>query len=248
MRPGPWSQGSHHRRRIGTVRIVNHVPRHDAPLAGSIRPSLSGEALQAQTASEVGLILNAMTFAPVDLIPAATALLSAGFGAYVGGRAGDTNRRKKESDARRSEAAKDCLQRFKHLRELLTQERSAVTHRTWVGAVAEALEALDDAAHVIPPGMRTLRPSVRAAIGEALGSIALLQLEPEVRTWPIDAKSKRWNRYAWEYLDFASDALRVWRDSDNKTAFKVQLMSFDEWLERTGRYRPGQSGSTGELT
>ena len=110
----------------------------------------------------------------------------------------------------------------------------------WREILESAYDALDDAHHRLPTGLRHAKRSLRAAIGEATG-LAFIDLRSRAlgeqeELAPFDY---RWTSYAVEYVDLVLDSLRLWRDRAPRIAEKVRVPDFDRWLAATGRYSPG---------
>ena len=104
-----------------------------------------------------------------------------------------------------------------------------------------AFDAVDDARDRLPSGWRHLKRSLRAALGEAVGVVAFVDLRSSSDEDELATYNHRWNEYALEYTDLVLDSTRRWRDARAKTAPKMTLASFDEWLAKTGRYISGEA-------
>ncbi|MBC7596038.1 MAG: hypothetical protein H7288_19275 [Kineosporiaceae bacterium] len=104
-----------------------------------------------------------------------------------------------------------------------------------------AYEALDDARYLLPHGLKHLKRSIRASIGEAIGGVAVADLDPRMLTYELTPYDYRWTTYASEYLDAVLDRLREWRDAPRSRASAVSMRDYDGSLAFTERYRPGET-------
>ncbi|MBC7597278.1 MAG: hypothetical protein H7288_25725 [Kineosporiaceae bacterium] len=84
-----------------------------------------------------------------------------------------------------------------------------------------------------------MKRSVRASVGEAMGSVAMADLDPRMHEYELAPFDYRWTSYAEEYVNAVIETVRRWRDASRSKAPKVDMRDFDDWLKRSGRYEPG---------
>ena len=168
-----------------------------------------------------------------------TPLVGAFVGAFASSRFGYQQRVFAEEDKRRQDIAERTLPLLLELRRLLRNAEEIRSNRAWAVATEAAYEALDDARHVMPPSLRHLKRSVRASIGEAMGGVAMADLDPRMLDYELAPFDYRWTSYAEEYVDAVIETVRRWRDASRSKAPKVDMRDFDDWLRVSGRYEPG---------
>lgn len=168
-----------------------------------------------------------------------TTLVGAFVGAFASSRFGYQQRVFAEEDKRRQDIAERTLPLLLELRRLLRNAEEIRSNRAWAVATEAAYEALDDARHVMPPSLRHLKRSVRASIGEAMGGVAMADLDPRMLDYELAPFDYRWTSYAEEYVDAVIETVRRWRDASRSKAPKVDMRDFDDWLRVSGRYEPG---------
>lgn len=144
--------------------------------------------------------------------------------------------RRKERAAQRALAAATVLPRLDDLRRLLRYAHARTDGADWLHASAAALEAIDDARYRLPEPWRHLQQSVRIAIGEATGAAAFADRYPPDAEISLAAYSPEWGSHAEDYLTYASDSIREWRDSLGASSRRLpRLLAFDPWLSATNR-------------
>ena len=168
-----------------------------------------------------------------------TTLVGAFVGAFASSRFGYQQRVFAEEDKRRQDIAERTLPLLLELRRLLRNAEEIRSNRVWAVATEAAYEALDDARHIMPPSLRHLKRSVRASVGEAMGGVAMADLDPRMLEYEVAPFDYRWTSYAEEYVDAVIETVRRWRDASRSKAPKVDMRDFDDWLKRSGRYEPG---------
>jgi hypothetical protein len=167
-----------------------------------------------------------------------TTIIGAFVGAYASSRFGYQQRAFAEEDVRRRAVADTALTALLELRRLLRSAETSRSSRDWAAATQVAYEALDDARHLLPPSLRHLKRSVRDSIGEAIGGVALSDLEPRMSDYELAPYDHKWTMYADDYLDLVIDTLRRWRDATRNKSLGITMMDFDAWLRATDRYQP----------
>ena len=168
-----------------------------------------------------------------------TTLVGAFVGAFASSRFGYQQRVFAEEDKRRQDIAERTLPPLLELRRLLRNAEEMRSNRAWAVATEAAYEALDDARHIMPPSLRHLKRSVRASVGEAMGSVAMADLDPRMLEYELAPFDYRWTSYAEEYVNAVIETVRRWRDASRSKAPKVDMRDFDDWLKRSGRDEPG---------
>ena len=168
-----------------------------------------------------------------------TTLVGAFVGAFASSRFGYQQRAFAEEDKRRHDIAESTLPPLLELRRLLRHAQELRSNKAWAVATEAAYEALDDARHLMPPSLRHLKRSVRASVGEAMGGVAMADLDPRMLEYELAPFDYRWTSYAEEYLDGVIETVRRWRDASRSRAPKVSMRNFDDWLKISGRYEPG---------
>lgn len=131
---------------------------------------------------------------------------------------------------RRLEASGQMLEALRTL-ETMLRDRECMMAVDWVNPIRAFYEAADDAAYVLPEGLQHVKRSVRAALGEALGIVTLIDLRGGFADGERVAGFDEWRGYAADYLAGCSGQLRNWRDS-GKAA--VSMATYDQWLRRAG--------------
>ena len=168
-----------------------------------------------------------------------TTVLGAFVGAFLSSRFGYQQGALAEGDRRRREAADAAIPQLLQLRRLLRNAETSRSTNEWATTVESAYEALDDARHLLPQGLRHLKRSIRASLGEAMGPVAVADTDPQMLEYELSPYDHRWTDYALEYLDEAIDYIREWRDSGRSKISALSMRDYDDWLAFTGRYRSG---------
>jgi len=175
------------------------------------------------------------------LVTLGTTIVGAFAGAFMSGRFGYRQSANIEEDRRRRQAADTALPVLIDLRRLLRNAENSRVQKEWAEVTASAYEALDDARHMMPKGLKHLKRSIRASIGEAVGGVAVADMDPRTLEYDLAPYDYRWTNYAEEYLDGAISRLREWRDASRSKSTAVTMPNFDDWLRLTNRYTPGES-------
>lgn len=146
-------------------------------------------------------------------------------------------RRLKAEDERhlRREAAADLLSWIPELRARLYRLESGKCDRKACRRVmVEAYESVRRVRHRTPRGWRHLRLSLFDAIGNGAGSLVWIDVSPSAANRAL-TYDHRWTGNAAEYLGHMQDAVQRWGDSyERRAADRVLLLSYSEWLERSG--------------
>jgi len=170
----------------------------------------------------------------------ATTILGAFVGAFLSSRFGYQQSALAEGDRHRRLAAEAALPHMVDLRRLLRNAEHSRSIKEWASVTESTYEALDDARHLLPQRLKHLKRSVRASIGEAIGGLAVANVDPGMLDFELAPYDYRWTSYASEYLDGAIDCMREWRDASRSKASGVSMRNFDDWLAVTKRYTPGE--------
>jgi len=168
--------------------------------------------------------------------------LGASIGAYLSARFGSKQREAADEARFRRDSADQIIERLLALRAMLRDAEVERDVERWRETLESTYDAVDDARHRLPAGLRHAKRSLHAAIGEATG-LALIDLRSRAlgEQEELAAFDYRWTSYAVEYVDLVLDSLRLWRDRAPRAAEKVRAPDFDHWLAATGRYSPGES-------
>lgn len=164
---------------------------------------------------------------------------AASVGAFISGRLGLVQADRSETTRLRRETADDLVTTLSELRRLLRDADGSRDIDAWSKTVDITFDAVNDARHRLPSGWRHLKHSLRAALGEAVGAVAFVDIRSAHDKDELATYSHRWTEYAMEYTDLVIDSTRRWRDARAKVAPKVTLLNYDDWLARTGRYVSG---------
>lgn len=144
-----------------------------------------------------------------------------------------------------------------HRRESMARTRDAVTEiRASVGRLARlvrqrgtvevdgqdlavAFRECEEAIRTRQPALeghwRHLVRSVRAAVGEDSGMPSWADLDWSEHAAEVSPVDRRWWQYAFEYLDYVDARLGLVAIG-GKPVSKVELIDYDSWLRRTGRF------------
>jgi hypothetical protein len=169
-----------------------------------------------------------------------TTTVGAFIGAWFSSRFAYTHQGRAERDKRRQTAGDETLAPLVKLQKLLQNAQFSRSNKEWVATIQASYDALDDARHLMPPALGHLKRSVRSALGEAMGGVAITDLSPALKNHEMEPYEYRWVTYAEEYLSGVIDAIRRWRDASGSNAASVTYSDFDGWLAQTGRYRSGE--------
>lgn len=167
-----------------------------------------------------------------------TTIIGSSVGAFATARFGYRQAAFAELDKRRYEIAESMIAPLVELRRLLRNAENSRSIREWAVAIEAGYEVLDDARHSLPSSLGHLKRSVRAAIGEAMGGVAISDLDPRMADYELAPYDAQWTTYAEEYVDGAINTIRSWRDASRDKASKITMSNFDDWLSETDRYQP----------
>lgn len=142
--------------------------------------------------------------------------------------------RKRELRERNRAASLDLAASLRDLRTLLRRRgHLPVSSREVSNAVGAWTEAWDRQKHLVPATYSSAGSSVRAAVGEVFGAVALVDLRPDLADYPLAEPDFMWQDFGASYIDYVLDALVRWGDVTAET--RKQIVSFDRWLVSTGR-------------
>ncbi|TFD37763.1 hypothetical protein E3T40_04010 [Cryobacterium sp. TMT1-19] len=152
-------------------------------------------------------------------------------GAFLGAFASSffTGRRDRQTfqKERRVAAAEEMLGSLNAILRMLRNSRGHTAAADWIRPIDSYYEAAEDAWHVMPPGMRHAKRSVRAALGETLGVVAIVDFRSDLGPGEQVSEPDEWRGYAADYVSGLMGRLREWRDTGKTT---VSMLSFDDWL------------------
>jgi hypothetical protein len=177
------------------------------------------------------------------LVGMVTTAFAAGVGAYVSARLGVVHAERAESNRFRRERAEEIIRALTKLRDLLRDVENDIRIEQWTLPIITAYDTIDDARYRLPEGFRHLKQSIRFALGEAVGGPSLADLRPSNEHGELADYNHRWNEYAIEYIEMATNSIREWRDSSAKSASRTRLTSFDQWLASANRHVTGATAS-----
>ncbi len=101
----------------------------------------------------------------------------------------------------------------------------------WVEAVGALFTAMDGVITRLPERWGHLERSLRAALGEVVGPVAVSDVDPEMREYELAEYSRQWAMHAEEYFDYVIHRLQRWRDDPKRgDVVAPELLSFDGWL------------------
>ncbi|MFT2816835.1 hypothetical protein [Leifsonia sp. A12D58] len=168
-----------------------------------------------------------------------TTIAGAFIGAFASSRFSYKHQAQAEQDKRRYALGERVLVPLLELRKMLRAVKHSRSKEGWAITANAAYDALDDARHLMPLSLSHLKRSVRSALGEAIGGVALSDQTPKLADSELEPYNYQWVTYADEYIEHAIDTIRRWRDAPPSTAESVTMLDFDKWLWATERYRPG---------
>lgn len=122
---------------------------------------------------------------------------------------------------------------LEHLRHLRDRRDSAF----WIDQIPSIYASIDAMKIRLPHQWRHLKRSVRGCLGEALGNgLIFLDTGDDVLGDTIEY-SARWSANAADYIEMCLSQVRAWDHLWNeRSARRVQIPGFDEWLRDNGRY------------
>jgi len=144
-------------------------------------------------------------------------------------------RRSEDARRRRRAAADHVYRSLLVLKGLMLRKDIGKDLEVWVEAVRSSYDALDEHEYTLPHQWRHLKRSMRYAIGEAtcLGLIDLSTVEPSEAV----AFNGTWLEFGGDYLEYVTRSVGRWRELySERKANSAEIMDFDAWLARTGRY------------
>lgn len=170
----------------------------------------------------------------MDLITSALPGIFTGLaGSFAGYRFTVRAARATESRSIRREAAADLSSPLRDLRSMTRRWGRADLSQEEIGsAVVSWSEAFDRQRHRLPNDWQHMGRSVRAAVGEVFGGVALADLRPDMASYPLAEPDFEWQDFADDYITYVIDAVVRWGD-EQRIASK--LRNFDSWLDTTGR-------------
>lgn len=166
----------------------------------------------------------------ISLLPG---VISGLIGSYAGYRLSGRAVRAADWRSIRREAAADLSAPLRDLRGMTRRwGRVGLSQREVGSAIVAWSEAFDRQGHRLPSEWRHVGRSVRAAVGEVFGGVAMADLRPEMANYPLAEPNFQWQDFADDYLTHVLDAVVRWGDGQGSG---VKLRAFDSWLDATGR-------------
>jgi hypothetical protein len=167
------------------------------------------------------------------LLATAPGVVSGLLGSYAGYRLSSRATRLTERRSVCREAAADLCAPLRDLRSMSRRwGRVELARGDVASAVVAWSEAFDRQSHRLPADWRHVGRSVRGAVGEVFGGVAIAHLRPEMAAYPLAEPDFKWQDFADDYITHVLDALVRWGDGDRAAP---ALRDFDRWLEETGR-------------
>lgn len=164
-------------------------------------------------------------------------------GAFIGAFASShfTGRRDDRAfqKERRLAAADEMLESLDLILRMLRNPGRNLLAADWIKPIDGYYTAADDAWYILPAGLRHARRSVRAALGETLGIVAMVDFRPDLDQGEGVSEPDHWRGYAADYVSGVMSRLREWRDTGKPT---VRMLDFDGWL-RANRLYPEPLGN-----
>ena len=165
--------------------------------------------------------------------PVAISLATGWFGYAFGVR----QERDRERRGRQFAAAQELATSLRELqrlvrrlgREDLPSDEVTAAFMTWA-------QTCDNHTHRLPRGFRHIGRSVRDATGTVFGGVSLVHIRPDTKQLDLAEPHAMWQDFADDYLDYLARSLLEWGDSSRVSAKGV--MTYGEWLVRTGRREP----------
>jgi hypothetical protein len=156
---------------------------------------------------------------------------------WLGYMFGMRQERERERRARVFAAAAELTVPLRELQRLLRSfGRVDVEKGELTSAVLGWAKAYDDHGHRLPRDWRHVAHSVRDAVGTALGGGTLVHIRPDTADADLGDPDAMWQDFADEYLDYVARCVLEWGDASRTTP--KDLMTYEEWLVRTGRREP----------
>lgn len=148
--------------------------------------------------------------------------------------------RTKERASSRRDAADAIVPPLDELMRLVRKWDQRAGGARWLEVTEAALNAIEAETHRLPRGWRHLRRSVRAAIGEATGTMAFADRVTHDPAAVVPDACPTWAMNAEEYFCYVLDGLRTWRDSGTTWSRRTApVLDFDAWLARHESTAPG---------
>ncbi|WP_210441315.1 hypothetical protein [Nocardioides xinjiangensis] len=92
----------------------------------------------------------------------------------------------------------------------------------------------DQYRHRLPAGAQHLGRSVRAAVGEALGGVALSSLDNRMVGYELAQHDEQWNETARRYLLDCLKWMDAWVARSRLPFRQPKILAFDPWLDARG--------------
>jgi hypothetical protein len=166
-------------------------------------------------------------------VSAIPGLITGLLGSYAGFRLSARATRDAESRATRREASADLSAPLRDLRTMTRRwGRVEMSQGEVASAVVAWSEAFDRQGHRLPDEWRHVGRSVRAAVGEVFGGVAMADLRPDMGDYPLAEPNFTWQDFADDYLTFVLNAIVRWGDGQPTS---TSLHDFDSWLHTTSR-------------
>lgn len=105
--------------------------------------------------------------------------------------------------------------------------------REWAECMTGFCRAHDDLGHRLPSTWGHMKRSVRAAVGEFAGGVAMADVDKRMVDYPLPPHDQKWLTNAVEYLEYVIFRMQAWRDDPTTSVRRTpKLLDFDSWLAR----------------
>ena len=175
---------------------------------------------------------------------AATKLGSSAITGLIGVWGESRRRRLDDERTQRREAAADLLAWIPELRNRLLLLEAEYDIQAWRDLMTRAYASARRVEQTVPHGWTHLRQSLWDAVGSGAGSVAWIDLDPTF-VEPGLSYHHRWTSNAVEYLEYVQAKVQRWHNAyGSRRARKVVLLSYNNWLLKTGLWSPNEYSTT----
>ncbi len=128
------------------------------------------------------------------------------------------------------EAAGTFVDVMRQIRDLLRRSQyEQLTPNAWAEAITRLGQVDDDFGQRLPNAWGHLRRSVRGAVAEYTGGVAMSDIDACMREHPLALPDPKWLNNALEYCDYVCHRLQQWQDAPYDHG---PLLAYDPWLAR----------------
>lgn len=119
---------------------------------------------------------------------------------------------------------------MRQIRKLLRRSQyEQLTPDAWAEAITRLGKVDDDFAQRLPAAWGHLRRSVRGAVGEYTGGVAMSDIDACMREHPLALPDPKWLNNALEYCDYTCHRIQQWQDAPY---MPCPFLAYDPWLAR----------------